>query len=622
VPKLAFTVGALALALSAYAQAQPIRVDGAAFKDPQGRTLILRGVNLGGTSKVPRVPTSDPRVVSFVGRPFPLAEADEHFRRLKSWGFTVERLIVPWEAIEHAGPGQYDFAYLEYLHALVGRARQYGIKVYIDLHQDLWSRPFGGDGAPYWTSQALGLGTDKSKEVGADPAKNSAAQDYWPPSSGRHAVMTMETLFWAGNDFAPGLKVDGVPVQDYLQSHYINAAVQVALRLHDLDNVIGFDLWNEPMQGYIGARDLAGADPLMAILGSFKLPNRPSPTYWDYFRAASGYEIDPQSVVKPDPIWMSEGKDIWRQFGVWDVVDGKPVLLKPNYFATVQGRPVDFNGYLKAFQLRYISAIRKVAPDALAMQELSILGGEHRAAGMALGVPGVVNEPHFYDAAEGTTRRYTPDVTSDFLGHTYSGRDAILDYFGTMLRAAKAEAVTLGGVPTLFGETGLRFNINDDVAFKTGDFSAQEAHARLLFDALDQAVASYTIWTYSPDNTNERGDLWSGEDFSIYSLSQRKNPADINSGGRALHQIVRPYPEATAGSPLVVSFDTQTRLFTYRFRSDPSVRSPTVIFVPKVQYPSGFTVAVEGGAAKAEPEQSRVSVTSSTGEVTVVVRPR
>ena len=74
-----------------------IHTDGTAFKDDQGRTLILRGVNLSGTSKTPAKTSSDPRKVSFVGRPFPLTEADEHFRRLQSWGLTFERLIVPWE---------------------------------------------------------------------------------------------------------------------------------------------------------------------------------------------------------------------------------------------------------------------------------------------------------------------------------------------------------------------------------------------------------------------------------------------------------------------------------------------------------------------------------------------
>ncbi len=110
-----------------------VHTDGTAFKDDQGRTLILRGVNLGGTSKIPAKTSSDPRAVSFVGRPFPLAQADEHFRRLQGWGFTFERLVVPWEAIEHAAPGVYDKAYLDYLHELVKRANTYGIRVLIDL---------------------------------------------------------------------------------------------------------------------------------------------------------------------------------------------------------------------------------------------------------------------------------------------------------------------------------------------------------------------------------------------------------------------------------------------------------------------------------------------------------
>ena len=47
-------------------------------------------------------------------RPFPLAEADEHFGRLASWGLTFVRLLVTWEAVEHAGPGIYDEDYLTY----------------------------------------------------------------------------------------------------------------------------------------------------------------------------------------------------------------------------------------------------------------------------------------------------------------------------------------------------------------------------------------------------------------------------------------------------------------------------------------------------------------------------
>src|SRR6266496_6138679 len=116
--------------------------------DEQNRTLILRGVNVGGSSKIPftpRVELSDPRFyndrkVSFVGRPFPLAEADEHLTRLREWGLTFLRLIVTWEAIEHAGPGQYDTAYLDYVCELIQKAGTLGFQILIDPHQDVWSR--------------------------------------------------------------------------------------------------------------------------------------------------------------------------------------------------------------------------------------------------------------------------------------------------------------------------------------------------------------------------------------------------------------------------------------------------------------------------------------------------
>jgi len=96
----------------------PVHIEKDWFKDKHGRQVMLRGVNLGGDSKMPyprggtNYPTdfSDHRDVSFIGRPFSLDKADEHFSRLKAWGFNVVRLLTTWEAIEHKGP--YDFDHL------------------------------------------------------------------------------------------------------------------------------------------------------------------------------------------------------------------------------------------------------------------------------------------------------------------------------------------------------------------------------------------------------------------------------------------------------------------------------------------------------------------------------
>lgn len=91
-----------------------IHASSAYFRLNDGRTILLRGVNLSSSAKTPVGQpgakldgfweTAKSGDMSFVGRVLDLEQADEHLLRLKSWGFNCLRYVVTWESIEHAGP--------------------------------------------------------------------------------------------------------------------------------------------------------------------------------------------------------------------------------------------------------------------------------------------------------------------------------------------------------------------------------------------------------------------------------------------------------------------------------------------------------------------------------------
>ena len=617
----------------------------AQLKDEAGRTRILRGVNLGGSSKVPFSPDGasyrregffEHRAVSFVGRPFPLAEADEHFQRLAAWGLTCLRLIVTWEALEHAGPGQHDEEYLDYLVEIVRRAGEHGMLVFIDAHQDVWSRFSGGDGAPGWTFEAAGLDITKFQQTGAAIVHATHGDPFprmiWPTNGWKLAAATMYTLFFGGDDFAPGLRVDGEPIQSYLQRHYLGALRRLAARLRVFPHVIGYDVFNEPMPGLIGNRALhRPASPLTQ-------GERPSP--FEMLLLGAGHpqaveqwvwELRPRRVgrrtVNPGAVsaWLPGRECVWRSEGVWDLAaDGQPRLLRPQHFCYVRGRFVQFTrDYWRPFCNRFAAAIREEHPGALIFVQPEY-GGEGPAWGPD-DAPGIVYAPHWYDLVTLFVKRYLPGLALDLTrrGPVF-GIGAVERHFAQELRAhVRYGAEQMGGAPTLIGEFGIPFDLNNRTAFSSGNFGLAERAMARSFRALDDALASGTLWNYTADNSNARGDLWNDEDLSLYSADQRRDPGDINSGGRALRAAVRPYAMATAGTPLRMHFDRARRLFTYRFRHDPAVSAPSEIFVPRLQYPEGCQVSVSDGDFELDMQAQRLRYRHSDGvdEHEIRIRP-
>ena len=616
------------------------------FIDEKGRTVLLRGVNLGGSSKVPVTPNgathiktdfSDYREVSFVGHPFPIKEADEHYKRLKHWGFNCLRFLVTWEAIEHQGPKQYDKEYLDYVEELLKIAESYRFYTCIDPHQDVWSRMTGGDGAPCWTFEKVGLDNTKFDASEAafvmqyrydpeDPKKYPPM--YWSGNTYRFANGTMWTLFFGGNDFAPSVKIEGVNVQDYLQNHFFDAIKQVALRVKDNPYILGFETLNEPNEGWIGkyvdGREWEG---ISEVLGYAFTPIDAMLTGAGYPRTIGYREVKRFGVketrrdeLNRDKIscWLEGIEDIWKKEGVWGLDDNNnPIVLNNDYFVIKNEKKVDFcRDYLSPFIKRYTEAIRSVITNAIIFfggSSESMMKGEP----LYLDLPNnIVNAAHWYDVATiGTKRAMIKANFNIITGKPVIGKKNVQKMFSSQLGNIKSFSKSIhGGIPSLIGEFGLTYDLNKKEAyeiFKIEPRQAWKTHVKALnmyYNSLDANLLSSTQWNYTADNNNMWGDLWNLEDLSIFSRDQQIDPSDINSGGRAIEGFCRPHFIRCAGIPLKMEFNIKDGIFNFEFDGKTSIQAPTIIYIPKIHYPNGYEINVSEGEIKKEEDLQLVLV--------------
>lgn len=586
------------------------------FMDAHGRHVLLRGVNLGGDCKVPFTPNghsylpsdfADHRTVSFIGRPAPLEELDAHLARIAGWGFNCLRLLTTWEAVEHAGPGEHDEAYLDYYAEVCRRAGHHGLYVFVDFHQDVWSRMSGGDGAPGWTFEAAGLDFTKFHEAGAAHVmqrnydhRGGGRQDRYPLMSwgGNYRMPAngiMWTLFFAGADFAPSATVDGRSVQSYLQDHYLGCMRAVAERLADFDNVIGFDTLNEPGTGYVG-RSLDSREGLLRGTAWSPL---------DGLAVASGIarelpvvalgegEIGRQRVNESGvSIWLPGRDDPFRTAGAWDVDDGgAAVALRPDHFRRVAGRDVAMErDYMVPFFDRVARTIRAVREDWLVFAEVDPFGAL-RGHGFPEGCPErTVNASHWYDLTALVTKTFDADRMVDVLSGTVrEGPREIEDGYVEGLARLKAIGDALpGGAPTLIGECGIQFDMNDADAYRRwaeGDHDPSVWHAQttaleLMYNAFDRLLLSSTQWNYTASNRNDPmiGDGWNQEDLSIWSADQVAGGP--GSGGRAVEGFCRPYVRSAQGTIVSQLFDRASGAFEAVVDVDPTIAAPTEIYAP------------------------------------------
>jgi len=191
-----------------------------------------------------------------------------------------------------------------------------------------------------------------------------------------------------------------------------------------------------------------------------------------------------------------------------------------------------------------------------------------------------------------------------------------------------------------------------------GDWTLHVYAMDNILRALDANLMSFTLWNYTPQNSNARGDGWNDEDLSLWSRDQLDHGSDHGSdhvsdhgsdgeerrgqqktkslgrhlhdpyaGGRALPAVVRPYARKVSGIPKSMAFDMHNRVFKLSFTTPPTpppttattasaasvsppspshAGLPTEVFCPLYQYPAGVEVEVSDGHYEHHKEQQVV----------------
>ncbi len=338
-------VVAAALAGGAWGAAGPgfVSTRGRWLVDAQGRVLILHSMNVAQACKRP---------------PFLPWQTKDDLAALRRWGFDSVRYLIVWEAVEPR-PGEYDDAYLDQVAVRLRWCREVGLRVILDMHQDVYARKYGGDGAPDWACLDAGIPFQRIKGA-------------WYMSYAAPAVIKAFDAFWANK---PG------PGRVGIQDRFIAAWQHVARRFRDDTNVVGYDLLNEPYYG-------SAAYPIFFALV-----------------AAVGQELGPefqsqwrQLLSKPEgatPLAGQLVEQLYQRGKLLDVLDA------------ASGPAMEFERRrLQPFYNKLVAAIREVDPHHICFFEPA--GGSASGTRLKTGIAAprdargrpfanVAFAPHHYD---------------------------------------------------------------------------------------------------------------------------------------------------------------------------------------------------------------------------------
>jgi len=187
-----------------------VAIKGTRFIDETGRQILFNGINLVNKN-------SEEQYI--------YKNSEKIFREFRNKGFNIVRLGIIWDGLEPK-PGVYNEEYLQEIDKQIEYAKENGLYVFLDMHQDLFSVKYA-DGAPEWAT--------------LDERKPHITGTIWSDAYLiSPAVQTAWDNFWNNSPVSDGKG---------LQDHYAKAWQHVAKRYAGNNTVIGYDMMNEPFLG-------------------------------------------------------------------------------------------------------------------------------------------------------------------------------------------------------------------------------------------------------------------------------------------------------------------------------------------------------------------------------------
>lgn len=317
-----------------------LRTEGRFITDGDGNQVLLRGVNVNQLVDFyrPQPEVDDTR---------PLTEDD--FAGIEAQGFNVVRLNISWSALEPER-GEFDDAYLAQIGTAVHWAKEHGIYVVLDMHQDSWfngdteegtaCRPgtdpmWGYDGAPGWATITDGAPRCQFQGRDISAAGNRAFQHFYFDTDGVQTAL-VETWGRLAEEFRdepavagynllnePGFGETAPVTTSYLLGRYSDRAIQ-AIRAAGAPQIVfvepsilwsglGFD--SGPLPGFTSDRNIVfaphlyaesltmdrslGIPPIVGMARQFELAQRVADSYdAPLWSGEYGYWGDEEDVVE------------------------------------------------------------------------------------------------------------------------------------------------------------------------------------------------------------------------------------------------------------------------------------------------------------------------------------